>query len=71
MTVFELCYYIIIIFYFVMFGCYLLAARSFLMKDRKGGDLEGKGGGEELGEVRRGETLIRIYCMGRESIFNK
>jgi hypothetical protein len=35
------------IFYFVMFGCHLLEACSFLRRDRKEVDLEGKGGGEE------------------------
>jgi hypothetical protein len=38
-----------IIFYFVRFGCYLLEACSFLMRDRKGLDLEGRGGWEDLG----------------------
>ena len=53
----------ILIFYFVMFGCYLLGACSFLMRDRKGVDLEGKGGGEELGGINGGKTVIRIYYM--------
>lgn len=38
-----------------MFGCYIFEACSFLMRDRKGMDLEEKGGGEKLGEVERGE----------------
>ena len=46
-----------------MFGCYLLEACSFLMRDRKGVDLEGKGGGEELGGINGGKTVIRIYYM--------
>ena len=33
-------------------------------------DLGGRGGREELGEVGRGETIIRIYYM-KKSIFNK
>jgi hypothetical protein len=46
-----------------MFGCDLLEAYSFLMRDRKGVDLEEKGregrggegrGGEERGGERRG-----------------
>lgn len=37
-----------------MFGCYLLEAGSFLMKDRKGVDLEERGGG--MGGVVREET---------------
>lgn len=32
----------------------------FLMRGRKGMDLYGRGGGKDLREVRRGETLIRI-----------
>jgi hypothetical protein len=31
-----------------MFGYYLLEACSFLMTQRKGVDLEGRGGGKEL-----------------------
>jgi hypothetical protein len=29
------------------------------------------GGAEEMGEVERGETIIRIYGMRKVSIFNK
>ena len=54
-----------------MFGCFLLEACSFLMKDRKGVDLEERGGGEELGRVEERETIIRKYCLRKESIFNK
>ena len=60
-----------LIFYFVIFGCYLLEACSFLMRDRKGVDLEGRRGGEDLGRVEGEETIIRIYYMRKESIFNK
>jgi hypothetical protein len=28
-------------------------------------------GREELGDKEGGETLIRVYCMRKESIFNK
>ena len=38
-----------------MFGCYIFEACSFLMRDRKGMDLEEKGGGEKLGEVEGGD----------------
>lgn len=31
-------------------------------------DPEGRSGGEELGGVKVGETIIRIYCMGKKSI---
>jgi len=33
------------------------------MRNRKGLDPESRGGGEELGGVKGGETIIRIYCM--------
>ena len=54
-----------------MFGCYLLEACSFLMRDRKGVDLEGRRGGKELGGVVGGETIVMIYYMTKEYIFNK
>ena len=50
-------------FYFFLFGCYLLEACSFLMRDRKGVDLDGRDGGEELGGVEGEETVICVYCM--------
>ena len=50
-----------LIFYFVIFGCYLLEACSFLMRHKKEMDLDGRGGGEEIGKVEGGETIIRIY----------
>lgn len=43
-------------FYFVMFGFYLLEACSFLKRDRKGLGPEGKGGREDLGREEGGET---------------
>lgn len=56
------------VFYFVMFCCCLLEAHSFLMRDRKGVDLDGRGGGEELGG-RREETPVRIYHVREKSLF--
>ena len=32
---------------------------------------DGEGGKENLGICVGGETIIRIYCMRKESIFNK
>ena len=58
-------------FYFDMFGCYLLEACSFLMIDRKGVDPEKRRGGEELGGVQGRESIIRVYCIKKDSIFNK
>lgn len=40
------------------------------MRDRKGVDLGGREGREELGVVQGGETVLRLYYM-KESIFNK
>ena len=40
------------------------------MGDRKGVDLDRKGGEEELGEVKEGKTIIRILCEKKKSIFN-
>lgn len=41
-------------YYFVIFGYCLLEAHSFPIRDREGGDPEGRSG-EELGEVKKGE----------------
>lgn len=54
-----------------MFGCYLLKACSSLIRDRKGADLDERRGREELGEVERGETVLRLYCMRKESVLNR
>lgn len=40
------------------------------MRERKGVDLEERGGKEELGGIEEGETIISIYCV-RKNIFNK
>jgi hypothetical protein len=34
-------------------------------------DQDGRGGGEEVGGMVGRETVIRIYCVSKESIFNK
>jgi hypothetical protein len=49
-----------IIFYFVLFCCYFLETCSFLIRDTKGLDMYGRGGGEGLGEVREEETVFRL-----------
>ena len=56
------------IFYFFMFGSYLLEACS-LKRDGKGVDLKGRGGDEKGGGVEGGESIIRIYCLRKESVF--
>lgn len=60
----------LIVFYYIMFGCYLIEACSFTMRDRKEADLGRRGSGEELGRVGGGETIIKIYCNRKEPIFN-
>ena len=52
-----------------MFGCYLLEACSFLIRDRKGVDPDRMGGGEELRGVKGGEAVIRIFCMRTKIYF--
>jgi hypothetical protein len=42
----------------------------FLRRDRKGVHLYGRGGGEKLGGIEGGETVISTYCM-KKSIFKK
>lgn len=51
-----------------MLGCYLLEVYSFLMKERKGADLEGRVDREQLRGAEGEETVIRIHCMRKESI---
>ena len=50
---------------------YLLEVYSLLMRDRKGMDLDRRGGRKDLGGAEGGETVFRVYCMRRESMFNK
>lgn len=41
------------------------------MRNKKGGDLKGSGGGEELEEIEGDKTIIRIYYMRKDYILNK
>lgn len=41
------------------------------MRDRKGVDSDSRGGKEDLGAIEGGETVIKIYCMKKESISDK
>lgn len=43
-----------------MFGRYLLETCYFPTSERKGVDLEGRGGGKNLGGVEGRETIIKI-----------
>ena len=67
------CFLLYLIFYFVRFGCDLLEAWPFLNERLEGTGSRAEGGGEQLGggEGEGEETVIRIYYMRKESIFNK
>jgi hypothetical protein len=54
-----------------MFGCYLLEGCPFLIKDRKGVDLEGREDGKELGRVQEGGNVIKIYCINKRIYVQK
>ena len=41
------------------------------MRDRKGVDMDRRGGCQELGGVEGKKTVTMIYCMRKDSIFNK
>lgn len=60
-----------IVFYFVMVCCDLYETYCFLMRVIKKVDLDGREGGEELGGAERGKSVIRLYCMRKESTFIK
>lgn len=54
-------------FCFVEFGCCFLETSSFLMGMNLG---ERRWGCGELGGVKRGEIMVRTYCMREKSILN-
>ena len=58
-------------FYFILFCyvCYLLEACSFIMRHTEGVDLEGRGGGEELGGVEGGK-LYSGYIVWEKNLFS-
>lgn len=41
------------------------------MKDKKGVNAKGSRGWEERGGLEKGETIIRLYCIRKQSLFNK
>jgi hypothetical protein len=51
---------------FVVFGCCLSDAYSFLKRKWR----ESRSGGWEIEGVEEGKTVVRMYCMKEESIFN-
>lgn len=65
------CFVLFWVFVLFSFILILLFFRClFSNSDRKGIDLDRREGGEDLGGVRGGENIIRIYCI-KESIFSK
>lgn len=54
-----------------MFCCYLLEDYSLLIKGRKRVCPDGKGDGKELGGGEGREIVFRLYCVRKESLFNK
>lgn len=63
MMAFVLSYFCFVLSCFVMFGCYLLEACSFLKRSQGGADLRRRGGLWALGGVEGGETMVGNYCM--------
>ena len=59
-----------IIFYFVIFYYYHVEVCSFLMRNRKGVDFDGREWGWS-GRSRYRKTVVRIDAVRREFIFNK
>lgn len=51
-----------------MLCCYLSEAFYFLVRDRRGSGFGGIGGGQKVGGVEGGETLIWIYCVRKEPV---
>jgi hypothetical protein len=60
-----------IISYHISYHSPLEACLCFLMRDRKGVNLDRKGGRKELGGAEGGKTTIRMYCVKGKSIINK
>jgi hypothetical protein len=56
----------LILSYFVISGCDLLEPYSFVTRDTRGVDLEGKENGENLGGVEGGKTIVGMYYMRKE-----
>lgn len=53
---------------FPFFSPFVCLPGYFVKKEKEGVELNGWGGGEDLGRNEGGETMIRIYCM-KKSIF--
>lgn len=57
------------VFVFILY--YIPLKACFLMRGRKGVELDERKHGEELGEEEGGDTVIRIYCVEKKSIFDE
>lgn len=56
---------------FIYHVWWLSLTSLFLFNERQGVDLERSRGVEELGGLKGGKTITRIYCIRKKSIFNK
>ena len=54
-------FYFISLYFIISVCCYLLEVYSFLMRDRKGMDLEVRGGGEEVRGVEEDYNQDILY----------
>lgn len=64
---------VVVLSYYILFCHVWLSPRSlFLSSERQKGSGPGGGGGrDELGGAAEGETVIMLYCMRKQPIFNK
>lgn len=51
---------VFVLLYYILFYSYSFEATCYLVRDGKGGDSDGKRSGKKLGEVERGENVIRM-----------
>lgn len=61
---------VLLYFVFALFDCFVLWACHFLKRDREEVDPGGVKRLGEVGELEGVETVVRIYCMREDSIFN-
>ena len=60
----------ILLYFILLFCCYLLEGCSFQTRDRKEMGSDCRENGKEFGGVEGRKTVIRIFCM-RKTIFNE
>lgn len=63
--------FVLLYFVFVVFDCCVSWACRFLKRDREEVDPEGVRRWGKVGGLGGVETVVRIYCMREDSIFNK